>query len=217
MKFTVELLESDKQIQRKILEGIAEDFNSLIQPKLVGIRDKVAVATVAFLRGSETYESLINGELAAHFGLPSFGRKTMVDNIIQKIGDSIEIDYTPVKVRTGGFIGGANIGVLIKDFSDILNMIEASVLTEKGTILPYLSWLLEKGDRIIISEYDVKMGTGTGRSGKAIMVKNSAKAWRVPSAYSGVVGDNWLTRFFTIYQNAYSSLLEQILQTELGS
>jgi hypothetical protein len=217
MQFTIELLETNKQIEQKILEGIAEDFNSLIQPKLIDIREKISVATVAFLQGSETYESLMRGELAGHFGLPVWGRRMMINNVVQKIGDNIEIDYTPVRVRAGGFIGGAEIGVLIKDFSDILAMMEASVDTEKGQILPWLEFLLLRGDQIIISQYDIKMETGTGRSGKAIMVKGSAKAWRVPPEYSGVAGDNWLTRYFEIYQQAYSNIIGQILQIELGS
>jgi hypothetical protein len=217
MRFTIELLETNKQIERKILDCIAEDFNNLIQPKLSIIREKISVATVAFLKGSETYESLMRGELAGHFGLPVWGRRMMIDNVIQKIGDNIEIDYTPVRVRAGGFIGGAEIGVLVKDFSDILAMMEASVDTEKGQILPWLEWLLIRGDQIIISEYEINFISAQGRSAKAIMVKNNSAVWRVPPEYSGVMGDNWLTRFFTIYHNVYSTLLEQILQTELGS
>ena len=217
MRLTIDLLESNTQIERKILQGIAEDFNALMLSKINDIREKIDIATVMFLKGSETYTSLVSGELAAHFGLPSFNRQTMVDNIINKIGDSIEIEYIPVKVRAGNFTGGANIQVLVKDFSDILSMIESTIITEKGQILPYLEFLLLRGDRIIISEYDVKMGTGTGRSGKAIMVKGSAKSWRVPPEYSGVAGDNWLTRYFEIYQQAYSNIIGQILQIELGS
>jgi hypothetical protein len=216
MQFTIELLETNQEIERKILEGIAEDFNLLITPKLQTIRDRVAVATIEFLKMSDTYESLTNGLLAGHFGLPVWGRHMMVNNILKQIGKSIEIDYTPIRVSMGGFIGGANINVLISDFSDLLTMMEAEVVTEKGQWLPYLEFLLLRGDRIIISQYDVKMGSGIGRSGMAIMIKGSAKAWRVPTAYSGVMGDNWLTRFFEIYQKAYSSLIEEILQEELG-
>jgi hypothetical protein len=216
LRVTIELLESNTEIERKILQGIAIDFNTLMLSKISDIRNKIDVATVTFLKNSQTYTSLISGELAAHFGLPSFNRQTMVDNILRKIGQNIEIEFIPVKVRAGNFTGGANIQVLVKDFSDILSMIEATIITEKGQILPWLEWVLTKGDKIIISEHDIRLVSGKGRSGQAIMVKNSASAWRVPTAYSGVVGDNWLTRFFDLYQDAYLTIITNILQTELG-
>ncbi len=215
LKFTIELLESDAVIIRKILQGLATEFNTRVQQKLPTILSKLRIQTVIFLKQTDTYRSLVNGDLAAHFGLPIATRQAMVDAIVQKIADNIEGELTLVRVRAGNYTGGLELRILVKDFSDILTMAEAFVTTEKGQSLPWLEWLLIKGNKFIISEHEIHLRGGAGRSGGAIMVKNNASAWRVPSQYSGVMTDNWLTRAFTMGQSAYLDIIKNILIQEL--
>ena len=214
-KFTIELLESDALISRKILQALSTEFNNRVQQQLPVILDKVRLQTVFFLKQTDTYLSLVGGELAAHFGLPINSRHAMVDAIIQKIADNIEGEFKPTRVRVGDFTGGLDLRILVKDLSDILTMAEAMVTTEKGQSLPWLEWLLIKGNKFIISEHEIHLRGGTGRSGGAIMVKNTASAWRVPSQYSGVMTNNWLTRAFDIGQSAYLDMITNILIQEL--
>jgi hypothetical protein len=208
-------LESDAVISKKILQSLATEFNNLVQQKLPTIMSKIRLQTVIFLKQTDTYLSLVNGDLAAHFGLPAAYRQSMVDAIIQKISDSIDSEFKPTKARASGFTGGLELRILVKDFSDILTMVEAMVTTEKGQVLPWLEWLLIKGNKFIISEHVIHLRGGAGRSGGAIMVKNTASAWRVPSQYSGVMTNNWLTRAFTMGQSAYLDIIKNILIQEL--
>jgi len=207
----LEILDTDTQISNNILMGIAEDFNNRIVSQKNKIRDEIAEGVVNLIRTTDTYLSLISGDLAKHFGLPIDDRQNMVDSIVQTVGNNLEIEHKIVKVRAGNFTGGVNIGVVIKDYSDILSMSEAIVTSEKGTDLPWLSWLLLSGDRIIISTHDVSFLTGKGRSGGAIMVKKSARAWRVPSEYSGSINANWLTRTFIENGQRYTNMISEIL------
>ena len=215
LKFDLVLVDTPDQISKKILKAAAEEFNTRLNKKIARIRERVKNLTINMIKQSDTYESLISGELAAHFGLPSTNRQAMVDAIIEKIGESIKIDVKPVKQFGKGFRGQTTISVMVNDFSDILSMTEAFVSTEKGQILPWLEWLLLKGDAIIISEHDVRLVGGKGRSGGAVMVKNSAAAWRVPPEHSGTIRDNWLTRTLTIYRDKYLKAIGQIIKQEL--
>jgi hypothetical protein len=215
MNFTVEILESTDQISKKILKAIAEEFNNRMQSKKARIEERIRNFTISFFKSTDTYDSLVNGELAANFGLPAANRRIMVDSIIDKIGDSIRIDIKPIKQFGKKFRGQTNINVLVNDFSDILSMAEAMVSTEDGSSLPWLEWLLLKGDVLIINEYDVRLIGGKGRSGLGIMVKDSASAWRVPPQYSGTIRDNWLTRTIKIYKDQYLQNISTILKQEL--
>lgn len=215
MQFDIVLIDSPDEIAKKILRAMAEEFNTRMNNKLPNIKERIRNLTIYMIKQSDTYQSLIDGELAAHFGLPSANRQIMVDTIIDKIGDSIKIEVKQVKQFGKSFRGQSTINVLVKDFSDILSMAEAFVSTEKGQILPWLEWLLIKGDTIIISEYDVRLIDGKGRSGAGMMIKNSSGAWRVPPKYSGTIRDNWLTRTLTVYRDKYLKAIGQIIKQEL--
>lgn len=214
MKFFIEVLDSDKKISNNILKGIAEDFNTTISKQVSEIRNDISVKIIEFLQNTNTYDSLVNGELAQHFGLPIGDRRSRVDSILQMIGDNIEIEVKPIKVIGERFVNGITIGILIKNFVDILNMSEAIVTTEKGQELPWAEWLLIRGNAVIISEHQIRFLAGRGRGGGAIMVKNKsrAKSWRVPIEYSGTVGSNWLTRAFTENSDGFLSIIQNILQ-----
>lgn len=216
MHLSIELLENDAIITKKILQAMADEINSRIQQKLSTITYQIQQFTLQFLKATDTYISLVGGELAAQFGLPVFNRQSMIDAIIQKIADNIKIDVKAYTTFGNNFRGGVTFNVLLADFSDILSMVEAFVTTEKGTLLPWLEWLLIRGNQLIISEHEIHLIGGRGRSGMAIMVKNTASAWRVPTQYSGVRGDNWLTRTFKIYQDQYLNQIGIILEKELS-
>jgi hypothetical protein len=92
---------------------------------------------------------------------------------------------------------------------------EGSILTEKGEVLEWLRWLLTFGDRIIISEYQIHLISGKGRSGRGIMVADDASAWRVPPRFSGTIRNNWLTRAFKENSQSFFLIIENIIKQEL--
>ena len=94
-------------------------------------------------------------------------------------------------------------------YGDVLGLPEASVVTEKGVILPVLEWVLLKGDTIIKLPtgpenagsigFKVVYKRGTGRSTGATMEETSdaSELFRISPTYSGTEDDNWLTRAIT--------------------
>lgn len=211
MQFYIEVLDTETQIAIKILKAIASDFNDAILGNVDKIRNSIALKVVDFLKNTETYESLINGDLAAHFGLPIHKRQEMVDNILEKIGKNLHVEFNKIKVVNRDFSGELKIGVLIKNYIDILNMSEAFVnyktKNDEYVQLPWLDWLLLQGGKMLVSDHHIRFLIGKGRSGMALMIKKNATSWRVPIEYQGDMVSNWLTRSFRNNESEYSSII----------
>jgi len=215
MSIYIDIVETDRQIATLILQDIVKQLNRIIPTKLKSIDTKVRLATFNFIKNTTTYESLVRGELAGHFGIPIRGRQNRIDNIVAAISNRMEISYKPITIQAGRFAHGLRFGVLLQDLSEVLGLPGSKILTEKGQVLPWLDWLLVFGDTIEISEYEIKFQAGKGRSARAIMIADNAGSWRVPPEFSGTLNDNWLTRAFKNNINPYSLIIENIIKSEL--
>ena len=214
MTISIKILESTNIIRRKILESIVEDMNKLFSQSLKSIDNKLKSLTREFIKSTITYASLDGGVLAAHFGLPQGGEKARIDSIISTINNNIEVKFDGFKRAGNSISGGVNIGILLSSFADILNLPEAVVTTERGQQLPWLQWLLLEGNRIIITDYEIRLKVGKGRSGGGIMVREEAGIWRVPPEYAGTDVNNWLTNSLSSNITQYQSRITKFLETE---
>jgi hypothetical protein len=113
-------------------------------------------------------------------------------------------------------VGGLEIGVLQADFADILSLPEASIVDASGNVLPWLEWLLLRGDQIIIAGHQIQFGNfPNSRSGNAIMIEDDSQAWRIPPIFSGVINDNWLTRVLDQSMRVIEDLFTRIVERHL--
>jgi len=76
--------------------------------------------------------------------------------------------------------------------------------------LPWLSWLLTRGNEIIIQEYGVLYGSGFGRTDGAKM-SNKKAPFMVDPAYSGTADNNFITRALAPHQRAISNIIKEEL------
>ena len=215
INISVVLLESNTQIKNKILKAITEDLNRLIPPVMNRIEARIRAATFIFFQQTETYYSLVNGELAGHFGIPSINRQHNIDTILKTIANNMEIEYEVARQSAGQIKGGITVRVLMRDFSDLFGLPQATIITKNGDLLDWLRWLLAAGDKIIIKEWDIDLGIGEGRSGMGVMVPSTAGAWRVPPEFAGTITNNWLTRALSDNANRYLSIIQTIIEDEL--
>lgn len=215
LNFSIDLLETDNVIGRRILKALVEEFNKNIPPIISKVTNLIRQETFHFFKNTPTYRSLLDGELAGHFGLPTGNREGNLDTILTTIVNNMVIEYKPINLRGSTFANGISVSVLIKDFSDILALAQSAVITEKGEILEWLDWLLRAGDKIIIRDYEIDFRDGTGRSGLATMEELSGGVWRVPPEYAGTISDNWLTRALLSNSKTYLNLLDNIIFSEL--
>jgi hypothetical protein len=211
----IDVIDTNRQIQQNIMREITAELNKRLPKAISNMSVRLRTATFQFLQHNETYQSLVNGDLAGHFGIPIANRQNRIDAIIKSVSDNMEIEYRPIKYFAGKMTPAIRIGVLLKDLSEVLNLTEGNVLTEKGQTLPWLDWLLLAGNRIIIREYDVELQVGAGRSGLGIMDQGDTYIWRVPPEFSGTLTDNWLTRALLENKRSYLNIIENIIKTEL--
>jgi len=94
------------------------------------------------------------------------------------------------------------------DFINLLSLQSGHVLTEKGTDLHWLDWLLIKGDTTIITGYTYIPGP-LGRSGGGEM--NIGGLWRVPPEFSGTITNNFITRSFKGTEKETAEILKGLL------
>jgi len=77
----------------------------------------------------------------------------------------------------------------------------ASYISPKsGELIDWLRWLLFAGDTTINNSYKVSVKEGLGRSHMGIMMKGPSFSFKVRSEFSGVSGNNFVTR--AIFRNS---------------
>ena len=148
----------------------------------------------------------VQGSLAAQFGIVPGDEANAIGKIISILSDSIEVIVQPVDdLLNGGVEFAFNPAI----FSELTGLSEGTVVTEKGTTLNWLNWLLTKGDSVIVSGYQY-VPSDDGRSGGGTMKIGSI--WRVPPEFSGTEENNFITRAFDNREAEIERLLQDILK-----
>jgi hypothetical protein len=131
--------------------------------------------------------------------------ETDVNNIIDATVGALKIEIIKAKASWAGLgsiqdFGGLRVVVVPKDLSFLLSLDSASYTSYRGEV-EWLSWLLYSGTSVIISDYYV-MYDGSGepvaasRTDDALMVPRgkSKRNFKIRASFSGVDGNNWITR-----------------------
>jgi hypothetical protein len=153
----------------------------------------------------------VSGKLRIELGLVDGGVRLL--NILDAWIGGTEVKFTKFRLAAGGFTGGIKIRAIRNDYSDVLSMSDATLVTEKGEELPWLRWMLIDGGSLIIADYIVKFRGGTGRTGGGFMVEGNG--WSIPSPFSGVVGDNFVTRAVDSIQDRLEDDIARIIESKI--
>ncbi len=218
----IELTDLPSEIQKKVNIALRDELNLLLPKVVPAIQADIQAKSKVFFETAPEALALINGPLDAHFGIPAGEAKSRVNTIIQTVVNNIEVTFTRITLSGSNFRGGFTVGAVIADFSDVLNLPVAHIVTDKGEDLPWLEWLLKKGNALIISEYKIQFGNYASsnrhlhsRSGKAIMVKSTGGIWRVPPQYAGTIRNNWLTHSIADMSEAWLDMIGQVMQEKI--
>jgi hypothetical protein len=211
MKYSISLLESDKDIRGAILNALASDLSKTISKSISSISTKIKLLVKNALQNEPEYQSLKNGQLRREFGIENTNN---VDVVIAKLIDTLVIDTKAITINSQGLSGGLRITMMPSNFSGVVGSEESVVVDNiRGYSLPWLEWLLLKGSQIIVKDYEVKVGSNPySRSGDAIMV-SSSKNWRVPPEFAGTVTDNWTTRALSTIDDEISKIIQQTIES----
>ena len=191
----------------KITKGtLREQVNAYLNSKLKLISNEFVLNAVRFpikdhLQRSEEYHSMTSedGGLRGMFGFYKGTEEAYVDAIIDRIVQEMTLVITKKAVSKTSIILGFDLVVLDYETTSIFNMPEAEIDDEeRGYSLPWLEWLMKKGNERFITGFHVEFSplgpvdSGISRSGSALMFKKGS--WGVPSIYSGTETNNWVTR-----------------------
>jgi len=209
-KLTVELLESNRTIQRKIYASIAEDLNNKIKKNKNKTKRLFINAVQNWLRSQPEITSLVGkgvyGSLNAQFGLPVGTAENAVNQIVFAVVKSMRVDFKTINTQLNGII---QFSFQPKDFFNVLGLQSGHTLTEKGADLHWLNWLITQGDRTIVVGYNY-VPAPVGRSGGGEM--NIGGLWRVPPEFSGTLDNNFITRAFEKREKEITIILQGLLK-----
>lgn len=210
IKFNLQLLDSAPSMRKSILEALSELVNSTIKKSIPELSNQIKEIARSAIKSEPEYFSLVNGELRYHFGIANISN---VDTVVDKLVDTLKININPIKISPVGLSGGFSITMLNSNtFDGVLDSDEAQVKDlDGGYSLPWLQWLLIRGNEIIVKNYEVKMGPNKySRTGNAIMVA-SQDSWRVPPAFVGSKENNWITRSLEKVDKDIISTIEKVV------
>lgn len=189
MKLSVEVLDTEQQIQNGILSALLRDADKIMKKAVKDLKKTVPKIIEAAIITQPEYMSLAGGRLKDEFGIPDAPNK--IDTLLNFWKD-IDVKYKPPIIRSSQIVSSITVEAIRADYSDVLGSPAAIQRTKKGQNLEWLDWLLIQGDKIIIKEYEIS--SGEGRAGKFVMKKTVTGKWGVPSNFAGTPNNNWITR-----------------------
>jgi len=215
-KIGLQLVTTPIDIKRAILKEIEVVLNkaALITEKIV--YTKALNIFIYSLENCPEIKSLKGGLLQAELGPIKTDVDIIIKNIINEIVSTFEFKvdyYNSVYVRPK-----LQITMSVFPYNSItklINDIGASYKTDKSVNIPWLEWLLLRGDVPIISNYYVSTSGNllNSRTGLAVMKRSKTSAWRVPPQFSGVEKNNFITRALdNVADNVVDILIETFIK-----
>jgi len=198
-RLTIELNETDAKIEKKMIKYLAKKINKKIKRAGMAGIDTIKPDIKRWIYDSATLVQLRSAsKLRGDLGLTSTLADRASDQIATAVAESITATFKPWDNK---LTGGGNLTVKVQgsDFANLLGASWAKYTTEKGDSIPWLSWLLERGDDIIITGYEVEYGN-FGRSGQGRMTGDGSgggMAFRIDPSFSGTKDRNFITEALT--------------------
>lgn len=205
MSISLQLVESNSIITKKIYRGLAKELNTLFNKKQKQLEKNLQNLTRSTLAVSPEILSLQSGKLRADFGLTQDPSTQIINSIV----DTLKITIKPVTATANSIKGGISISIQPTDYSNLYALGVSQQLIRGGS-LPWLKWLLEAGDSILIVDFGVEYGP-YGRTGQARMTENN-RPFKVDSNYSGVAEDNFISRTFQRNENSFKQTIIQVIK-----
>jgi hypothetical protein len=193
MQFNLKLIETNNEITNNILKALIPEIDSYLKQKLQYVKINLPQLIYTMLVSTDTYSSLVNGQLKYEFGIPDPINK--LDEILNIWTNNVFIDYKSPVIGAGKIKASFSVSIIRSDFADVLSNDAALVVDSlRGYSLPWLEWLLLEGNKTIVKNQQVVLKPSKfSRTGIALM-QESNKSWKVPSQYAGTIQNNWITK-----------------------
>jgi hypothetical protein len=209
MNISLKLIDTINTVEKNVNIAISKAINDKINSNIGTIKDRAKNLIRGWVFIQPEIQSLLSSgsdSLVGYFGITRNSNE-IVEAIISSIVESTEVKL--IKYNSN-LSGGLEIRFQPSSFVNLLALSEGHTLYSGGD-LHWLEWLLKRGDRIIVANYQYNPITGFGRSGLGIMMPGGA--FRVPPQFSGTEDNNFITR--ALIGKTQEKQISQLIQTAL--
>lgn len=212
MNFSIDLIDSDNKIYKKILSSLLPEVIKFMNEKSSRLNKEFPLLINNIISNTPEYQSILSGQLKYEFGIPD--SSVLLTGLLNTWISNIFVQYKKPYIAGNKIVSSFSIAAFKIDFTDVLNSEYAFMQdTVRNYSLPWLEWLVLDGTKIIVPEYSVVMGPSpNSRTGNALM-RHSAKSWSVPSEFAGTLSDNWITRAIDNSADEIDNLLTRIFSS----
>ncbi len=209
MRFSLKLVESDKDIQQSMLNAMLPEIKKIIDRAIIKIKNGLPAIVRQAIVDTPEYDSLSYGKLNYEFGIDNISSK--LSSLLSVWSTNITYSYQAPKISNNKIKSSFSASMIKVDFSDVLYTDYAALVdTARGYTLPWLEWLLLEGNKTIVKNYEVVFSPSKfSRTGVALM-RPSSRSWKVPSEFSGTISDNWITRAIDKAEPQIQKLLDGV-------
>lgn len=206
---SIKLIDDVETISKKINSISASYINNKIKTQKQNIKNKVKNLASSWIYSQDEMFALSNGMLSGPFGISPGDERAAFSAIHNAIISAIDVDIVPFNNSLTS--GGVKIYFQPADFINLLSLPEGHSIYERGD-LHWLQWLLQRGDEMIVTNYEYNPKAGVGRSGLGNM--KAGGFFRVPPQYSGTEENNFVTRALIgkPQEEAIASILKETLR-----
>lgn len=209
----LKILESNSEISNEILKLLLPMVSSFFKIVFEKSKNELIILLQQAIILSPEYGSIRSGILKAHFGLPN--SEQVLDSIVN-FYKKIDIRYDTPTISNNTIKGKFILNMVDNSFGDILSENFSSFVTEKGSELNWLEWLLLFGDKAIIKDYNISLGAyPNSRTGLAVMKGQTGGKWKVPSSFAGYKNNNWITRAIDSIDSKIENVFVKIMKESL--
>lgn len=212
MEIGLEIIDTADSFHKSVIMAICIELNYKLADVADRIRDEVAKNIKPVFENTEEYLLLTTDkDIMADIGLEHGKEKEILDKIIQRVADSIQVKFNHFLPVGNNISGSIDIFILISDFSDVLDLPEAKIKSENGTD-DWLKWILIDGPSIRIDNYHVEYGKH-GRSGLGHMVLSGV--WTLDKRLQGTKSKNWLTNALDKNESMVRDIISDAVEKEI--
>lgn len=215
MLLNLKIIDSQKQIEDKILKALLPQVQSLFNKSQKNLKNNLGILFSQAIKKSPEYNSINNGTLGYELGVPDGNSR--IDQLLQYWIGSMQVKIEKPSIKSSNIKSSLSIGICRSDLADIISSDIAIIVDGRtGSRVEWLSWLSLLGDTTIVKDYDFELGPSPySRTGGGIMRPSGGSKWSVPSQFSGTVDNNWITRSVDSVENEVYSILERSLRESL--
>ena len=193
LSFSIKLLENNSTISKNIAQALLSDVTAYFNNITNKMKQNIPDIVINNIINQPEYSALSSGNLQYELGITNPAAR--LSEILDTIRSGTLVNIKPPKIISNKISAGIKLQMIQKDFSDLLSLGSSSFISEKGSQIDWLRWLLLEGDSVIISDYNFILGANdASRTGGGIMRQTSGGSWRVPPEYAGNISNNWITR-----------------------